>query len=363
MESLKYLIGLHNLPGMSQKHLKLIIDYFQDSACAWNQDKYWGNIPGFNESKVAEIIACKKNTDVELVYEIFLKADVKISRLNDKDYPQLLKNTYDPPYIIYYKGNLPSDIDLCIGMVGARKASAYGRQAAESIAQGLAKRNVWVVSGMARGIDTFSHRGCLNNKGKTLAVLGSGIDVIYPRENRELYTQIISCGAVISEFPIGTQPLPYNFPARNRIISGISRGVVVVEAAEKSGSLITVDFALEQGRDVFAVPGPVSSPLSRGTHKLIKQGAKLVETAEDVLEEYLDIKQDQNKEYDLFSFTHQERHVLELLVGQQVHFDFLVKHSGLDVSQLSSLLTIWEIKGFVKQLPGKHYIIGNIGLK
>jgi len=367
-KELKYLLALYNLPGMGQRHLKILVDYYQSFEYAWQQSDFWSGIPGFTFGHGEAPEKNSSENQAEQLLEKFFQSDARVITLHDQDYPLLLRNIYDPPFVIFYRGSLPQDEDITVAMVGSRKATAYGRLMAESLSKGLAEKDVWVVSGMARGIDTWSHHGCLKAGGRTVAVLGSGIDVIYPRENRGLYEEIIASGAVVSEFPLGTPPLPQHFPARNRIISGLSLGVLVVEAAEKSGSLITVDFALEQGRDVFAIPGPVTSPLSRGTHKLIRQGAKLIEKAEDILEEYIEGYTEGNREspgkkknsFDLFTFTQEERDILELLLTSTVHFDDLVVQSGLNAPELAALLTQWEIKGLVKQIPGKYYIIGSI---
>jgi DNA processing protein len=358
MSELKYLVALHSLPGMGTKRLKILVDYFQNYEYAWQGDKHWLSIPGFPGNGAEQILEARRNLDPDRVYEKFLQSQARIVTQEDEAYPRLLKNIYDPPYLLYYQGSLPAEDDLCIALVGSRRSTPYGRHTAETIARELAEKGVWVISGLARGIDTWSHRGCLKGGGKTVAVLGSGIDLIYPRENKDLFREIISMGAVISEFPPGTPPLPQHFPARNRIISGMSRGVVVVEAAEKSGSLITVDFALEHGRDVFAVPGPVTSIMSRGTHRLIRQGAKLVENAFDILEEYLEVE-NPPVEFDLFSFSPKEREILELMMGGAAHFDVLVEKSGLPAGEMASQLTLWEIKGLIKQLPGKYYILKN----
>jgi len=359
----KYLAALYSIPGMGQRTVKLLVDYFQSPEYAWQGKKHWQNVPGLAENRLEAVLEHSREVDLERVWDTFDRSQAQIVTLNDPGYPHLLKNIFDPPFLLYLRGELPRESDICIGMVGARRASAYGRQMAQELAQGLAQHGVWVISGMARGIDTYSHLGSIRNKGKTVAVLGSGIDVVYPRENKDLFRQICASGGVISELPLGAQPLAQHFPARNRIISGLSQGVVVVEAAEKSGALITVDFALEQGRDVFAVPGPVTSPLSRGTHRLIRQGAKLVEKAEDILEEYREVSPEPDQEYDLFSFSHEERQILEKMMGPGIHFDALIAQLGLDPAKLAALLTLWEIKGLVKQLPGKYYTIGKIGQK
>jgi DNA processing protein len=361
---LKYLLAIFSLPAMGQRRLKVLFDYYQSFEYAWQQSDFWAQIPEYSLGHGEPPEKNCTESQVERLFEEFLKSEARVITFYDHEYPSWLKNIYDPPFVLFYRGKFPKEEDICVGMVGSRKATAYGRLMAETLAQGLAEKGVWVVSGMARGIDTFSHQGCLKAGGRTIAVLGSGIDVIYPRENRGLYEKIITSGLVVSEFPLGTPPLPQNFPARNRIISGLSRGVIVVEAAEKSGSLITVDFALEQGRDVFALPGPVTSPLSRGTHKLIRQGAKLVETADDILEEYFENYsgevEKEKQGFDLFTFSQRERDILELLLTGSIHFDDLVRQSGLNPAELASLLTQWEIKGLVKQTPGKYYIIGSI---
>ena len=212
---------------------------------------------------------------------------MKIIKLGDKDYPQNLLKIYDPPNQLYILGNYKILNDLGIAMVGSRNCTKYGEQTAKSLAHNLAKYNINVISGMARGIDSASHIGCIMGKGKTIAVLGSGFNHIYPKENMQLFNKILeSGGAIITEYEPDTIPDKKNFPRRNRIISGLSQAVVVVEAAERSGSLITAELALEEGKDVFAVPGNINSPLSIGTNELIKDGAKLVTNVFDILEEF-----------------------------------------------------------------------------
>jgi DNA processing protein len=205
--------------------------------------------------------------------------------LSSSDYPEYLKEIFDPPTVLYYFGDVKPD-DVCMGIVGSRKSSEYGKNTAKSFASKLSQNGFAVVSGMARGIDTKAHEGALESEGKTYAIIGSGLDIVYPPENKKLMQKIIDNGAVISEFPPGTKPNPYNFPIRNRIISGMSLGVIVVEAGLRSGSLITANLALEQGRDVFAVPGNINRIINKGSNKLIKEGAKLVENIDDILEEY-----------------------------------------------------------------------------
>jgi len=356
MDDIKFLIALHSLPGMGSRRLKILIDYFQNHGYAWQRDDIWPQVPGFNGAMAEMALAARRSADADRIYDNFLRSGASLVTLADPDYPALLQSIYDPPYLLFYRGKLPAAGDLCIAMVGSRQATPYGQHVAAALAGELADEGAWVVSGLARGIDTCSHRGCLGAGGKTAAILGCGLDLYYPRENRGLYDQISASGAVISEFPLGTPPLPLHFPARNRIISGLSRGVVVVEAALKSGSLITADFALEQGRDVFAVPGPVTSAMSGGTHRLIKQGAKLAESGRDILEEYLPQPGQAKGEVDLFSYTREEREVLELIAAGAAHFDYLAVRSGMETGRLAGLLTVWEIQGLIKSLPGRQYI-------
>ncbi|TFG89589.1 MAG: DNA-protecting protein DprA [Syntrophobacterales bacterium] len=284
-------------------------------------------------------------------------------------YPRLLLNIYDFPPVLYVKGTL-STHDITLAVVGSRMATTYGRFITERLCRELAMGGVTVVSGMARGIDSAAHTGALAGKGRTIAVLGSGIDVVYPPENANLFKKIAESGAVITEFPFSTQPLAANFPARNRIISGLSLGVVVVEAGEKSGSLITARIALEQGREVFAVPGSIDSPGTKGTHKLIREGAKLVENTRDILEEILPqmdfqavpvepedeipVKKRSGKAEVL---TNDEQAILKVLGRKPVHVDTLTADTGYQIQDILGILMSLELKGYVEQLPGKKIVI------
>ncbi len=279
---------------------------------------------------------------------------LKISAVcaEDDGYPDALKRMHDPPRLLFYRGRNIAELGVAIAVVGSRKATAYGKAMAESISEELSKAGVVVISGLAHGIDTSAHLGALRGMAGTAAVLGSGLDVVYPRENRRLLQEVIAAGWAISEYPPGTPPLRHHFPARNRIIAGLSAGVVVVEAALKSGALITADFALEQGKDVFAVPGSARSPLSRGTNSLLKQGAFLVESAADILD-VLGIERPQatgDRELDEL-----ERKVLDAMGWEPVHADDIVRLVG-EAGRASSLLAIMEIKGAIKRDCGGMYL-------
>ena len=263
--------------------------------------------------------------------------------------------------LLYVKGKeIPQNVTH-IAIVGSRNPTTYGMKVAEEFGQGLARRRFGVVSGMARGIDSAAHWGCLGGHGFTLAILGTGIDIIYPGSNTKLFHHISQAGAVISEFPLGTPPEPRNFPIRNRIISGLSRGVLVVEATKKSGSLITASLALEQGRDVFAVPGSVNSFKSRGCHYLIKQGATLVENSDDILDElgfnYQFIsKPDTFKEKYLPPLDASEKLLYDLIGDFPTHIDVIARESHLESAVVSSTLMRMELKGMIRQLPGKMFV-------
>ncbi len=291
--------------------------------------------------------------ELRLVKEL----NVSIVTLKDESYPNNLKQIYDPPPLLYVRGDLRTKDALAISIVGSRLTSNYGKAITERIAGDLAHYGVTIVSGMARGIDSAAHRGALSAGGRTIAVLGCGVDIIYPPENRRLFEEITAHGAVISEFPLSTRPEGANFPRRNRIISGLSLGVVVVQASSRSGSLITARLALEQNRDVFAVPGNVGIAGSQGTNRLIKEGAKLVESAHDILEEILPRFQ-----HDVLlaaevkpPLAEGEDRVYCLLGDDPMHIDSIIARTGMGASRASAILLQLELKGLVQQLPGKRF--------
>lgn len=295
--------------------------------------------------------------------------------ISDSEYPKNLKNIYDPPLLLYVNGELLPQDETAVALVGSRRASHYGLETCERLAYELAIRGVTIVSGMARGIDSAAHRGALKARGRTIAVLGSGHNDIYPPENEKLYEEITKSGAVVSEFENDAPPLPRNFPKRNRIISGLSLGVVVVEAAKNSGALITANLAAEQGRDVFAIPGKISSQTSSGTNELIKDGARLVQSAEDILEELSihEIKpiSGENKEkmdegikkktkaYIYNSLTDDERKIYKILSDEPVYIDEVLDKAGLDPQMASKVLLNLELKSLIKELPGKLFVRKN----
>lgn len=300
------------------------------------------------------------------------KAGAEIITFEDERYPANLREIHDPPPYLYVRGRLVPEDKVAVAVVGSRAATPYGRQVTKKIAGELASKGITVVSGGARGIDTEAHKGALGAGGRTIAVLGCGIDVNYPAENAGLFAEIAEKGAVVTEYPMGTPPEPGNFPARNRIISGLSLGVAVIEAADDSGSLITANCALDQGREVYAVPGSVASPTSKGTNSLIKKGAKLVEGAEDIMVDLFPALRDCLREMKQeaadggaeengphFQLDTDEKALFDCISVDPVHIDALAARSGVSVSRALSLLLNMELKGAVKQIAGMRFIREN----
>jgi len=285
---------------------------------------------------------------------------LQIIAIDDAQYPENLKNIYNPPGVLYVKGELLPEDFYSIAIVGSRRASLYGQDIALLLARQLAERSFTITSGMARGIDTHAHRGALKSGGRTIAVLGCGINIVYPPENESLIKEVSKSGAVISEFPINTPPHRQNFPIRNRIISGLSLGVVIVEAAQKSGSLITASLALEQGREVFSVPGRIDNPNSCGTLRLIKDGAKVVENVEDILEEIRTLPIDQKeKEKDRsknIKLTEEENVVFSLISKEPRYLDDIKDGCDLDFAKFNKALLDLQLKKAIKELPGKKFV-------
>ncbi|NIP29294.1 MAG: DNA-protecting protein DprA, partial [Candidatus Dadabacteria bacterium] len=284
----------------------------------------------------------------------------KILTFLEKEYPRNLLNIYNPPTVIYCFGNIKEQDNSSISIVGSRNGNKYGKSVTKQISEGLVKNGITIISGMERGIDTFAHQEAIRSGGRTIAVLGSGLNEVYPPENIKLYKQISENGAVISEFPLGVRPEANNFPKRNRVISGLSLGVVIVQASKKSGSLITADYALEQNREVFAVPGNIDSKLSEGTNILIKKGAKLVQNVEDILDEFKcfgnqKVKMSTKNNSDISRLTKDEIKVLELLSSRAHYFDEIVGSLRIDNGRIFKLLLNMEIKGLIYNLPGNLY--------
>lgn len=360
MDDRIYWLGLQFLMPGAGKRLWKLVEYLGSPRNAWEAGvKELSGAPGMGEEVPEGLV--RRRSQLDPVREAARLEAMGITFLchNDPGYPENLLKIYDPPPVIFIRGLLKSSDKLAVAVVGSRKPSPYGQVVAEKLAKDLVAVGITIVSGMARGIDTAAHKGALAGGGRTIAVLGCGPDVVYPRENRGLMEKIIENGAIISEFPPGMHPEPWHFPVRNRIISGLSQGTVVVEAAERSGALITADCALEQGRDVMAVPGNVVSPLSRGPHRLIKQGARLVEGAGDILDELgleklFPVPEPGNE--GAIKMSKEEETLYTLLSLEPVSMDELIGKSGLSPQKAMAALMYLELKGLTRQMPGKFYI-------
>jgi DNA processing protein len=354
-------IALNMIQGLGPARIKKLLEHFGSPEKIFSaSSSELRKVQGIGKEFGGRISDFNPEKEVEKELSFAEEKSIKILTLRDEKYPARLKEIFDPPLVLYIKGDITPADEKAVAMVGTRYPSFYGKMVAEDLAKKFAGRGITVISGMARGIDSASHKGALAGGGRTAAVLGCGADVCYPPENAKIMDSIAESGAVISEFPLGTAPDKGNFPRRNRVISGMSMGVVVVEAAQKSGSLITASLALEQGRDVFAVPGKVDSPKSVGTNGLIKEGAKLVHDIEDVMEEIMpgmgcpeqgggELSSDNN------SLNPDEKRVLEKISSEPVHVDALCALSGLPAEKITSVLMMLEVKGLVKQLPGKQF--------
>lgn len=288
MEDLKYWIWLSKIPGLGSVKTQRLLAIYQHPKEIWNTKKEeLKQIEGIGEKLAEEILKQEYRENLDILQNKMKEEKIELITLQDETYPENLKHLYDKPISLYVKGNKSILNEFSLAMIGCRENSTYGKKVATAIGKGLAKRNIITISGLARGIDSISHRATIEENGKTIAVIGSGIDCIYPEENTKLAQEIVEKGgAIVSEYPPETKAERMNFPARNRIISALSSGVIVIEAKKKSGTMSTVDFALEQGKMVFAIPGNITNPNTEGTNELIKQGAKCVTCMQDIMEEY-----------------------------------------------------------------------------
>lgn len=357
--SLKYWLALNKIPNIGPSTIKKLFDHFSSIETVWlAQADDLIAADCLSKLQFDSIAKGRIDIDPDAELEALKGADVMV--LDDPAYPELLKNIYDPPPLIHFKGKKDILNKRSIAIVGTRKPSPYGLSVANEFAKQLSRLGFVIVSGFAYGIDTAAHRGALEAGGETVAVFGCGLNVIYPPGNIGLAEDIVNSGCLISEFPPGTPTSNWTFPQRNRIISGLSLGVIVIEGAKDSGSLITAKSALEQGREVFAVPGAIESENSKGPHWLIKQGAKLTESVEDVLEElnvpmpdgYL---KEKKPEMDISSLSEGEKKIYSLLEREPMHIDLVSERSGLPPQEASSMLVMLEVKGFVLQMPGKVF--------
>jgi len=357
LDPLAYWIGFNRVRGIGPARLRALLGAFGSVDEAWQAPAAGLEHAGLDRRSLANLMKARTELDLARELDAVLALGIRLITWDDAIYPERLAAIGDAPPLLYVLGDLLQSDDWAVAIVGTRQASAYGREAARIIAGELAGAGVTIISGMARGIDTQAHKSAMEAGGRTFAILGSGLDVIYPWENRGLAAEIAAHGALISEYPLGTQPEASNFPPRNRIISGLSRGVIVVEAGEKSGALITADFAADQGRDVFAVPGSIFQRGSKGTNRLIRDGAQPVLSANEVLEALNMTSAAQHIEARMLLPTDAtEARLLEYLGEEPVHVDEVVRAAGMPVANVSSTLALMELKGLVRQVGGMTYI-------
>jgi len=357
---MKYLNALNKINGIGPQKMRLLLSYFSEPEKIWKAD-----FTELADSKIGYKLAEKinierKNIDPDTEWEKLQKENIRMITFENSDYPLLLKEITHPPYILYIRGEFNLNSAPMISIVGSRKYTSYGAQVASTFAKDLSQAGITIVSGMALGIDSLAHRGALENGGKTVAVLGNSLDDknLYPRANFNLSRDIMENGMLISDYPIETPASEFTFPARNRIIAGLSLGTLIIEAGEKSGTLITAERALEYNREVFAVPGSIFSLQSAGTNDLIKKGAKIVTSVKDILEE-LDLNERKNplEKIPKVPKNSEEEIILKILSADPIHIDNIVKLSKLNASAVAATLAIMEIKGWTKNIGGQNYIL------
>jgi DNA processing protein len=357
---LKYWIAFSRIKGIGRVRFAKMESHFGNLSEAWHASGEELAASDLDAAAIKSIVASRSRISPDDELANMRRLGIEAHTCHDDNYPKRLREIYDYPPLIYVKGTLQPNDTYCVAIVGSRKLSAYGRQISQELAQELAANGITVVSGLARGVDTAAHQGALNAGGRTLAVLGSGVDHIYPGENTTLAGEIVAHGALISEYPPGTKPRPDYFPRRNRILSGLSLGVLVTEADENSGALITARHALEQNREVFAVPGSILTVTSRGSNRLIQEGAKLVTNISDILQELNLSRLSQAPEEPAILPTadsDDETMLLNNLTAEPRHIDELCRLTGLPVAQVSSTLVILEIKGMAKQVGAMNYVL------
>jgi DNA processing protein len=356
---LKYWIGFNIVSGIGPAKLRALLDHFGSLADAWQANPWQLQQIGIDRRSVENFLETRSTIDLDAEYERVKKAGIRILVWESPDYPKYLKEIPNPPPLLYMKGQMTAGDQWAVAVVGTRRLTAYGRQVTQDLVRGLVNNNITIVSGLARGIDAVAHQAAVDAGGRTIAVLGSGLDNLYPTEHRKLADRIASGqGAILTEYALGVPPEARNFPPRNRVISGLSMGVVIVEAGRKSGALITSKFALEQDREVFAVPGNINSPASVGTNKLIQQGAKLVRTVDDVLEELnLTMVPQQAAVQQVIPETAEEAVLLEYLTHQPIHIDEIIRQVDMPSGLVGSTLALMELKGMVQQVGGMNYVL------
>lgn len=365
LETKRFWIALTLIPNLSPRKFHILLENFSSTQEIWEAPlAKLKEIPGFAES-AETFCAHRERVNIERALEQIAQLGLTVITLDDEGYPEPLRAISDAPPVLYLRGEYIEKDKLAVAIVGTRRADKYGISLATLFAKELGRLGFTIVSGLALGIDTAAHKGALQANARTIAVLGSSFTNIYPQDNLELLEQVIASGCALTEFAPGVNPAQWTFPQRNRIISGLSRGVLVVEAPEDSGALITARWALDQGREVFAVPGPVTPEAAwrhRGCHKLIKDGAKLVESVTDILEEFKDlralftVRREKPAPAKKPTLSPLEEKIFSVLEFEPTHFDEIVSKTGLSVLEVSEGLVTLALQGHICELEGKHYV-------
>lgn len=358
MDAKAYWVGFNLIKGIGSVKTRLLLEKFETLENAWKASSQELLSIGLSEKLVSNFVSKRKQLDLDAIWAKIEEKGIEVLTWEDQNYPGKLLEIDQPPPVLYTRGKINSEDDWAIAIVGTRRMTVYGRQVTQDLGTILAAKGVTVVSGLARGIDSIAHTATLDSGGRTLAVLGCGVDIIYPPENRKLYERIVESGAVISEYPPGTMPESSNFPPRNRIISGLSQATVVVEAGETSGALITASFAANQGREVFVVPGNILAPQSMGCNRLIRDGARILLNPNDVLETLnLGAVGEYKQARLLIPGNEVEAIMLKMLENEPLNIDEIQMRSGLPADKVSASLVMMELKGMVKQMDGMSYMI------
>lgn len=357
MSDKKYWIGFNLIKGIGAVRMQNLVAHFGDLESAWNANPNELAESGLGAKLVEKVVSARKDINLDQVWAKIEAQGIKIVTWADEEYPNRLREIDQPPPILYIRGEYLQDDLFAVAIVGTRKVTAYGRQVTEEIASFLAMNGITVISGLARGVDAIAHQTALKVGGRTIGILGSGVDKIYPPEHRGLAEQMMGRGALISDYAVGTPPDASNFPPRNRIISGLSLAVVVIEAAETSGALITAEFAAEQGREIFAVPGSILAPQSKGTNKLIQNGALPLLTPDDLMQA-LDLTRigEHKSARKILPADEVEAKVLSVLSSEPLHVDEIRNQAGLPIEKISATLALMELKGMVRQVGGMNYV-------
>jgi DNA processing protein len=357
MDDKRFWVGFTLVKGIGAVRFQRLLDRFGDAESAWRATPAGLVEAGLSTKLIERLVAIREKVDLDRIWGQIQAKGIQILTWLDEAYPQRLKEIEQPPPVLYLRGELSTEDGWAVAIVGSRRVTPYGRQVTEEIASFLAANGVTVVSGLARGVDALAHKAALKAGGRTLAVLGSGVDRIYPPENRALAEQILEQGAMLSDYAPGTPPEASNFPPRNRIISGLSMGVVVVEAGETSGALITAEFAADQGREVFAVPGNILAPQSKGTNKLIQQGALPLLSADDIMQTLNLTRLGQHKAArKVLPADEVEAKLLDAMSEEPQHVDEIRNKTGLPVEKVSATLVMMELKGMVRRVGNMQYV-------